>query len=219
MNTTGPTEKHATPPTKILLNESYIRFGGGVRPQWSPAMKTGNTGMWRRMPALMLGPQWSPAMKTGNTGQGPALPAVLAWPQWSPAMKTGNTGVGAEGSRRDGEASMEPGHEDREYHWSHTRTDRGTPPQWSPAMKTGNTIPDLMPVIPRGAPQWSPAMKTGNTRHGHDHERDRRRASMEPGHEDREYSRRSRRRLKPTPPQWSPAMKTGNTRHAVGDPV
>ena len=23
MNTTGPTEKHATPPTKILLNESY----------------------------------------------------------------------------------------------------------------------------------------------------------------------------------------------------
>ena len=91
MNTTGPTEKHATPPTKILLNESYIRFGGGVRPQWSPAMKT------------------------GNTGQGPALPAVLAWPQWSPAMKTGNTGVGAEGSRRDGEASMEPGHEDREY--------------------------------------------------------------------------------------------------------
>ena len=168
MNTTGPTEKHATPPTKILLNESYIRFGGGVRPQWSPA------------------------------------------------MKTGNTGVGAEGSRRDGEASMEPGHEDREYHWSHTRTDRGTPPQWSPAMKTGNTIPGLMPVIPRGAPQWSPAMKTGNTRHGHDHERDRRRASMEPGHEDREYSRRSRRRLKPTPPQWSPAMKTGNTRGRRG---
>ena len=59
-------------------------------------------------------------------------------------------------------------------------------------------------------------MKTGNTRHGHDHERDRRRASMEPGHEDREYSRRSRRRLKPTPPQWSPAMKTGNTRGRRG---
>ena len=36
-------------------------------------------------------------------------------PQWSPVMKTGNTahrpGVGADGEL----ASMEPGHEDREY--------------------------------------------------------------------------------------------------------
>ena len=37
-------------------------------------------------------------------------------------------------------ASMEPGHEDREYCWAVCRERRisGTP-QWSPVMKTGNT--------------------------------------------------------------------------------
>mgnify|MGYP000877633834 CR=1 FL=1 len=36
-------------------------------------------------------PQWSPVMKTGNTGvQAPAAPPRSA-PQWSPVMKTGNT--------------------------------------------------------------------------------------------------------------------------------
>ena len=60
-------------------------------PQWSPVMKTGNTGMWRRMPALMLGPQWSPVMKTGNTGHS------------------------VRGGLHQVSASMEPGHEDREY--------------------------------------------------------------------------------------------------------
>ena len=60
-------------------------------------------------------------------------------PQWSPAMKTGNTGPHPRGPVSRCGASMEPGHEDREY--------RGVPriafsaimPQWSPAMKTGNT--------------------------------------------------------------------------------
>ena len=54
-------------------------------------------------------------------------------------MKTGNTGPHPRGPVSRCGASMEPGHEDREY--------RGVPriafsaimPQWSPAMKTGNT--------------------------------------------------------------------------------
>ena len=46
-----------------------------------------------------------------------------------------------------------------------------------------------MRAILRGVditPQWSPVMKTGNTRHLVDH-RYQPGASMEPGHEDREY--------------------------------
>ena len=60
-------------------------------------------------------------------------------------------------------------------------------------------------------PQWSPVMKTENTWyscwccHGNDH------PSMEPGHEDREYMRRSSVRTEGGTPQWSPVMKTGNT--------
>ena len=36
-------------------------------------------------------PQWSPAMKTGNTTARAVHSAPAAVPQWSPAMKTGNT--------------------------------------------------------------------------------------------------------------------------------
>ena len=61
-------------------------------------------------------PQWSPVMKTGNTRFGYRCSwTELRAPQWSPVMKTGNT------TRRHGilprqlHASMEPGHEDREY--------------------------------------------------------------------------------------------------------
>ena len=54
-------------------------------------------------------------MKTGNTRslvQG--LTGVLE-PQWSPVMKTGNTPAGARVRAPGPHASMEPGHEDREY--------------------------------------------------------------------------------------------------------
>ena len=78
-------------------------------------------------------------------------------------------------------------------------------------------------------------MKTGNTGHLVELLHDRHRASMEPGHEDREYSSdshpaamRSLASMEPghedreyvsryvvsagdTLPQWSPVMKTGNT--------
>ena len=36
-------------------------------------------------------PQWSPVMKTGNTGRPTPDRATEATPQWSPVMKTGNT--------------------------------------------------------------------------------------------------------------------------------
>ena len=36
-------------------------------------------------------------------------------------------------------------------------------------------------------------------------------ASMEPGHEDREYYAKTHRIVEQITPQWSPVMKTGNT--------
>ena len=65
------------------------------------------------------------------------------------------------------------------------------PPQWSPVMKTGNTIPRRQADLLPREPQWSPVMKTGNTHHTSSTNAPRQRASMEPGHEDREYVRGS----------------------------
>ena len=36
-------------------------------------------------------PQWSPVMKTGNTGRATEGRTRHGRPQWSPVMKTGNT--------------------------------------------------------------------------------------------------------------------------------
>ena len=78
-------------------------------------------------------------------------------------MKTGNTGR-ERSARGDGFlASMEPGHEDREY------------------------VAAAHFLIGFFAPQWSPVMKTGNTAWRHRSSESKRKASMEPGHEDREY--------------------------------
>ena len=82
-------------------------------------------------------------------------------------MKTGNTAcqkVHLLGGRY---ASMEPGHEDREYlrtSWAANST--FIMPQWSPVMKTGNTPTPTCSAEPPCEPQWSPVMKTGNTRDG-----------------------------------------------------
>ena len=54
-------------------------------------------------------------MKTGNTRIGSSVSSRLYWPQWSPVMKTGNTRAGMPWSCPLDDASMEPGHEDREY--------------------------------------------------------------------------------------------------------
>ena len=104
-------------------------------------------------------------------------------------MKTGNTGLLGEHAPLGRAASMEPGHEDREYVGSTRQGATVCKPQWSPVMKTGNTTcPDTV-AYGQTKPQWSPVMKTGNTR-GHPRRRRRHAASMEPGHEDREYLRR-----------------------------
>ena len=54
-------------------------------------------------------------------------------------------------------------------------------------------------------------MKTGNTRRRIPRPRRGQRASMEPGHEDREYIRYIQDARTDDQPQWSPVMKTGNT--------
>ena len=79
-------------------------------------------------------------------------------------MKTGNTRrvVDLIGVRE--QASMEPGHEDREYSSTQSATAASVVPQWSPVMKTGNTLRDLKRTGMGVTPQWSPVMKTGNTR-------------------------------------------------------
>ena len=55
-------------------------------------------------------------MKTGNTCSMPGAVSTSETPQWSPVMKTGNTRPQATRSHYH-YASMEPGHEDREYVW------------------------------------------------------------------------------------------------------
>ena len=105
-------------------------------------------------------------------------------------MKTGNTAELRAIIAGVGRASMEPGHEDREY--APPLVDRRRAlrpvPQWSPVMKTGNTTPPGWNSRYLDVPQWSPVMKTGNT-----------------------SAERSRRPPSGSP-QWSPVMKTGNTR-------
>ena len=85
------------------------------RPQWSPVMKTGNTSRPAPSPRKGRQPQWSPVMKTGNTRWRCHPRAPQAGPQWSPVMKTGNTWKGKRMDLIPLLASMEPGHEDREY--------------------------------------------------------------------------------------------------------
>ena len=78
-------------------------------------------------------------------------------------MKTGNTSSPAPAAPPDTEASMEPGHEDREYAAPRRAVPARYGPQWSPAMKTGNTCAAAFIAFHTDTPQWSPAMKTGNT--------------------------------------------------------
>ena len=157
-------------------------------------------------------------------------------------MKTGNTLTCARGVADDVVASMEPGHEDREYR---PVLGRGRS-NWTASMEPGHEDREYaIAAVARVAgamPQWSPVMKTGNTRRMGARPRRSRRASMEPGHEDREYGAP---RMPPTRtppkasmepghedreyakaacysqkknwPQWSPVMKTGNTSGVTPD--
>ena len=78
-------------------------------------MKTGNTSEIVNDADGLLVPQWSPVMKTGNTPRTAAAARQGRGPQWSPVMKTGNTGPARSAQATCQAASMEPGHEDREY--------------------------------------------------------------------------------------------------------
>ena len=78
-------------------------------------------------------------------------------------------------------------------------------------MKTGNTPNAVSQDEEEAAPQWSPVMKTGNTARWPGAGGGGRAASMEPGHEDREYPRTTDPHRVIGAPQWSPVMKTGNT--------
>ena len=60
-------------------------------------------------------------MKTGNTDRAGTGPALNEMPQWSPVMKTGNTRDRPVIGGQCVAASMEPGHEDREYDMQGTR--------------------------------------------------------------------------------------------------
>ena len=78
-------------------------------------------------------------------------------------------------------------------------------------MKTGNTsCPSSLPLAATDA-SMEPGhedreyIRLPNQRNRKDF------ASMEPGHEDREYVNPSSVRDTPGRPQWSPVMKTGNT--------
>ena len=114
----------------------------------------------------LLAPQWNPAVKTGSTFGGFSHTSTVNTPQWNPAVKTGSTHM-ADVALRD-ESSL---------------------PQWNPAVKTGSTR-RLIGVFPAASvPQWNPAVKTGSTYTLHEGCRDGRRASMEPGREDREHHR------------------------------
>ena len=103
-------------------------------------------------------------------------------------MKTGNTALGGARRASDDEASMEPGHEDREYR----QAAAGILECLDASMEPGHEDREYAQKC---------AMLTAPTS-----------ASMEPGHEDREYAPPRRGRLRHAPPQWSPVMKTGNTR-------
>ena len=102
-------------------------------------MKTGNTDRATCPDVAHDAPQWSPVMKTGNTVIVDGNLFATVWPQWSPVMKTGNTHVQASYHFSDRGASMEPGHEDREYMCREGTSPPTKQPQWSPVMKTGNT--------------------------------------------------------------------------------
>ena len=78
-------------------------------------------------------------------------------------MKTGNTTAGDSIVVVLPGASMEPGHEDREYLAGGGGHDVLREPQWSPVMKTGTTRQAAAGIVDCLEPQWSPVMKTGNT--------------------------------------------------------
>ena len=103
-------------------------------------------------------------------------------------MKTGNTVRRRSPQLPGSQASMEPGHEDREYAARESLPNDMDRPQWSPVMKTGNTRQRLASILNEGPASMEPGHEdreySTDPAIWHAPEM----ASMEPGHEDREYS-------------------------------
>ena len=131
-------------------------------------------------------------MKTGNTYHAALYTCTTVWPQWSPVMKTGNTSRTSSRKSLIERASMEPGHEDREYQTIQYHGGNNHGASMEPGHEDREYALDLESRV---LDEW---------------------ASMEPGHEDREYGEADGDGRGPLPPQWSPVMKTGNTCPAAG---
>ena len=102
-------------------------------------------------------------------------------------MKTGNTGShGSEGNLLFA-ASMEPGHEDREYWFANKLCTKEGWASMEPGHEDREYSMKTYCSTQYEMPQWSPVMKTGNTPAFLDLALQPDHASMEPGHEDREY--------------------------------
>ncbi len=107
-------------------------------------------------------------------------------------MKTGNTRWPARGPPQQRPASMEPGHEDREYAKQRPPERRHPDASMEPGHEDREYSSPPFGTHTSCRPQWSPVMKTGNTAAGLRRRTGPCRASMEPGHEDREYSIRQK---------------------------
>ena len=78
-------------------------------------------------------------------------------------MKTGNTGTPCQSVSGAGAASMEPGHEDREYAAREHNGQEAAPASMEPGHEDREYARRSARQAPRALPQWSPVMKTGNT--------------------------------------------------------
>ena len=88
----------------------------------------------------MTPPQWSPVMKTGNTGTMSGVLGRHSYASMEPGHEDREYGqLHRSPIFAEDQASMEPGHEDREYFAMGNAITMEDTPQWSPVMKTGNT--------------------------------------------------------------------------------
>ena len=145
-------------------------------------------------------------MKTGNTFEASFNTWFLTLPQWSPVMKTGNTAPCPDRDYSRIIASMEPGHEDREYTGRRSILPSQLQPQWSPVMKTGNTRERRPDDYRHILASMEPGHEDREYRVDHRQGGPPRAASMEPGHEDREYDEPVDGRL----PRWGASMEPGH---------
>ena len=158
-------------------------------------MKTGNTNVWFPCVHVSSKPQWSPVMKTGNTPRIRRKTGSCPRASMEPGHEDREYKLLSLGQNLIHSASMEPGHEDREYPYRAAGPDQDRPA----SMEPGHEDREYAAARITNSPLDS--------------------ASMEPGHEDREYSEPRHSPGAPSRPQWSPVMKTGNTVERLGRAV